>query len=396
MKILIISPFLAGPDAGSGGSVLTFRQITELAKDHTLSFLSYSGVMSQAVEDQCITSLKAVCAQVETVRLVINKYHLIKANILSICLQQPLLASLCWTATMQNAVRDNIARTTPDLVWIQFPQMAQYVTLCGVVPCIMDVQDAYTLSGFRQKATMRGLDRLRALLDWVCWTSYEATYYSKFAVALTLSEQDAYVLCGMSPTSVIQTLGIPLSTGTKPVTQPSELRVGFAGSFGHQPNLEGLRWFVQEIWPLILKKLPAAKFVVAGRNPPADLLAIAQPSIEFAGFVPDILEFYSSNFVTVVPLISGGGVKIKMIEALLAGSAVVSTGIGLEGVGVTPGNDAILANDPVPFANAVVQLLLDSEKRTQIANAGSALAHTKFTAQAWRTRVNALLTKLVA
>lgn len=395
MKILLISPFLSGLDSGNGGGVLTFRQIELLVKYHDVSFLSFSGVMSNDIEERCSQALSKICTQVKTVPITITRPQIIKAVFRSFLLLNPHLVSLCWLPTMQKTVREQLACFKPDLVWIQFPQMAQYVEICGETPCVMDVQDAYTLSGFRQAQRVHGIGKIRALLDWVCWARYEAKHYPRFAAVLTLSEQDATVLHAMSPGSRTLPIGLPLAEDVPASCEPMPMQVGFAGAFGHRPNIEGLTWFLDDIWPLVRARLPTAHFVVAGRNPPAKLIARADRGVTFAGFVPSIFDFYASNTVTVVPMVSGGGVKIKTVEAMLAGSAVVTTQIGAEGTGTTQGQEVLIEDDATRFADAVVRILLDSSLRENIANAARRHSTESFSSDAWLSRVDSILSKVM-
>jgi len=308
-----------------------------------------------------------------------------------VALLAPELASLCHTRHMVQALHQVLASFRPDVVWIQFPQMAQYVAMCDGIPCVMDVQDAYTLSGFRQAQRRPGWGGVRGWLDWVCWARYEARHYASFSSVLTLSDQDAQVLSGMNPAVPAVCVGLPLgSTGASAVAATAG-RAGFAGSFGHRPNLEGLAWFLQSVWPLVRAQRPASTFVVAGRNPPADLVASAGEGVEFAGFVPDIYDFYAANAVTVVPLVSGGGVKIKTVEAMLAGSAVVSTRIGIEGTDSRHGEHAIVHDDAAEFARAVVRVLDDDTLRCRLRAAALTHAQALFSTEGWRTRVMSVL-----
>jgi hypothetical protein len=395
MKILVLSPFLCGPQSGNGGGVLTYRQIAALAETNEVSFISFSGVLPTSVEDQCSEALKAVCSSVHTTPIQISRWQVGKAVLRSLTLKHPHLASICWLPSMRTMLEHQIQEFKPDVVWIQFPQMAQYVAVCGSVPCVMDVQDAYTLSGFRQAERIKGLGQLRSCLDWVCWTRYEAALYPTFAAVLTLSEQDANVLHAMSPLAKPVSIGLPLADSTANVHAPIPMRVGFAGAFGHRPNVEALEWFLSQVWPKVREQAPQATFVVAGRNAPESLLSLGDPSVGVAGFVPDIAEFYASNAVTVAPMVSGGGVKIKSVEAMLAGTALVSTSIGLEGIDAQDGQDAMVANTPKEFANAIVNLLKNSAMRERVAASARARATAQFSATAWSTRVNNILTHVV-
>lgn len=396
MKILVLSPFLCGPQSGNGGGVLAYQQLATLAKTHEVSFLSFSGVLSRDVEEHCLQSLSAVCSSVETTPIHINRLQVAKAALQSMLLMHPHLASICWLPSMRTKLQQHIHTFEPAAVWIQFPQMAQYIAECGSVPCVMDVQDAYTLSGFRQAQRITGLGQFRSFLDWVCWSRYEATLYPKFAAVLTLSEQDASVLHAMNPLVRPTSIGLPLADAQEHMHAPVPMRVGFAGAFGHRPNVEALEWFLAMVWPQVHQQVPEATFVIAGRNAPASVLSLGDTNVRALGFVPDITEFYASNAVTVAPMVSGGGVKIKSVEAMLAGTALVSTSIGLEGIAAQDGQEALMADSPIDFANGIVRLLRQPALCERLAASAKVRAREQFSIAAWVNRVESVLAKVVS
>jgi polysaccharide biosynthesis protein PslH len=394
-KILIISPFLYGDFSSDGGGVLCFAQLKHLAKYNELYFVGFCGIDNAEREAQHVNSLKKFCTAVEVVPFQCSKLDVLKARLRSMALYFPELASLCSSEHMTRSISAMIDSYHPDVCWIQFPQMAQYVRNCISVPAIMDVQDAYTLSGFRHAKQAFGLKSFRSWLDWVCWARYESEHYPQFSSVLTLSEQDALVLRALTPGLVSESMGLPLADGAPFTSVAIPMRIGFAGAFGHRPNIEGLRWFLDQVWPLIKQHIPNATFVVAGRNPPSELLSLSLDEVEFVGYVPDIFEFYSANAVTVIPLVSGGGVKIKTVEAMLAGGAVVSTRIGVEGMGVVAGEQALVEDEAAAFANAVVLLLSDPDLRARIASSAQLHAAARFSASAWCSRIENVLSRVV-
>ena len=391
-RVLLLAPFLYGEGSANGGAALCWAQLKELAGVATVAFLGFrgaDGADADPREARDLASLKTHCAEVNSVPLQIKRSAVLRARLGSFAFGEPELARLCRTPAMEAALRTMLQRFRPDVVWIQFPQMAQYVELCEGIPCVMDVQDAYSLSGFRQAQRSPGP---RNWLNWVAWARYEARHYPRFAAALTLSEQDAQVLHALNPSTRALSMGLPLADDQalqRPHGAAVAGQVGFAGSFGHQPNLEGMAWFLRDIWPRVRERLPQARFVVAGRNPPAALTAQAGDGsgIEFSGFVPDIHAFYASNAVTVVPLVSGGGVKIKTVEAMLAGSAVVSTRIGVEGTGALDGCHAMVADEAQAFADHIVRVLSDDALRARLSEAARQHAGVAFSAASWRERV---------
>ncbi|MDB6118227.1 MAG: hypothetical protein JWO08_2008 [Verrucomicrobiaceae bacterium] len=139
--------------------------------------------------------------------------------------------------------------------------------------------------------------------------------------------------------------------------------IGFLGSMDWLPNIEGIRWFVEESLPIVRKTLPGVKLLVIGRNPPQALrrLAQADPLIEFTGTVDDVRPHVARCRIMIVPLLTGGGTRIKLLEIMASGRAVVSTTVGAEGLGLQHEQHLLLADTAETFAASVQELLQDKE-----------------------------------
>ena len=143
--------------------------------------------------------------------------------------------------------------------------------------------------------------------------------------------------------------------------------VVFVGVLSYGPNLFGLSWFVQKIWPVVLKALPDARLKVAGKG--CELLPVPEPlqhSIDMLGFVDDLTALYRQGALSICPIRSGGGTRIKLIEASAHGLASVSTRLGAEGLLLKDGESILLRDDPDEFAQAVIELINDRAKAEQI------------------------------
>ena len=144
-------------------------------------------------------------------------------------------------------------------------------------------------------------------------------------------------------------------------SKPRQPRIGFLGGLDWIPNQEGLRWFIEQAFPRVRQTVPDAELHIAGRNQPAWMNSWSGPGIVLHGEVEDAGDYMADQSIMIVPLLSGSGMRIKVIEAMAAHMAVVSTPIGAEGIPVRNGTDIALAEDPVAFADAVIHLLLDAE-----------------------------------
>lgn len=127
------------------------------------------------------------------------------------------------------------------------------------------------------------------------------------------------------------------------------------GSMDWIPNQEGIRWFLDEVWPLVNQQKPILKLYLAGRNMPAWLLNGFWPNVAVIGEVPDAHQFMVSKQIMVVPLLSGSGIRIKIIEAMAHGKPVVTTSVGAEGIEYTNGENLLIADTSEEFAQAILR-----------------------------------------
>jgi glycosyltransferase involved in cell wall biosynthesis len=141
-------------------------------------------------------------------------------------------------------------------------------------------------------------------------------------------------------------------------------RLLFCGTMSYAPNVTGLLWFVEKVWPLILAAIPGARLTVIGGGEPAPELVQrlgAEPTVEFLGGVDSTVPYYHRTAVAVVPLLQGSGTRVKIMEAMSLGSPVVSTSLGAEGIRLQASVHIEIADLPEAFAQAVTRLLRDAE-----------------------------------
>jgi glycosyltransferase involved in cell wall biosynthesis len=133
------------------------------------------------------------------------------------------------------------------------------------------------------------------------------------------------------------------------------------GALDWMPNQEGLLWFFENVWGRILQKHPDLKFYLAGRNAPQKFISLPYPNIQFMGEVDDAYQFITSKAVMIVPVFSGSGMRVKIVEGMALGKAIVTTSIGTEGIGTTHGENIFIADNPEDFASNVCALVENRE-----------------------------------
>jgi polysaccharide biosynthesis protein PslH len=174
----------------------------------------------------------------------------------------------------------------------------------------------------------------------------------------------------------------------RPTDPPPDGRtVVFFGILSYVPNIDGVIHFVQDIWPRIAQANSDARCQIIGGRPPPSLLALAGPRVEFTGFVSDLRPHLAAAAVVLVPLRLGGGTRLKIVEAMAMGKAIVSTTLGAEGIEGVRGRDLLIEDEPAAFADAVNRLLAEPSLAARIGHSARQLAVKQY---AWSAAAQAL------
>jgi glycosyltransferase involved in cell wall biosynthesis len=199
----------------------------------------------------------------------------------------------------------------------------------------------------------------------------------RYAAAVTLSTDEARELRQAAPIPVsVIPIGVDttqLRPGPEPTGPP---RLVFTGTLDYVPNVNGIRWFVQDVWPHVLGACPDAELDVVGRDPTPEVQALGRrPGVNVVGPVPSIAPYFDRAHAVVVPILEGTGVRVKIVEAMAAGRAIVTTSLGCEGLPhIESGRHLLVADGDRDFASAAETLLSGAELRRRIAADARALA----------------------
>ncbi|MBX7123997.1 MAG: glycosyltransferase family 4 protein [Opitutaceae bacterium] len=386
MKILFVSPLLYHSACGNGGGILCFEFLKRLAREYTVALVAFyeEGEDTSAARAE-LARLKIPLTAVER-RFPRHAQRIATLGELGALF--PREAAAYRTNGMSAALRQVVEEFSPDVVVLQFPVMAHYVTQLAGTMTVMDVQDVFSVSRFRAYRAARGrLDRMKRLWTWLAWQHYEAHFYPRFDHVLAISPQDEAAVSIICPETSVSTSAVAFEVSpSRQAAEYDDLHdIVMAGNFGHPPNLDGLTFFVDHVVPLILREVPDVSIRIAGRGLPESVATGAPPAVRFEGFVPDIRAFFSGARVAVTPVRFGGGVKIKTVEAMSCGAPVVATPVGAEGIGATDGHDILIEADAADFASSVIKLLRDSRLASEIGENGRRLIAQNFS---WERKIN--------
>ena len=201
-----------------------------------------------------------------------------------------------------------------------------------------------------------------------------------------LPTQRIEVISNGAGTSFLEDLGV----------EPEPCSMVFTGYFRHLPNSQGLLWFLDEVFPLIQAQSPRAKVYVVGKSPTKELLARAGEKIVVTGFVEDVRPYMARGQVFIIPLLAGGGIRGKALEAMAMRRPIVSTTVGVEGIRLRAGESALFGDTPAEFAQAVLRLFGDAELRARLVRTAFATVNEHYVWAAKGRELDRLLRSVVA
>jgi glycosyltransferase involved in cell wall biosynthesis len=253
----------------------------------------------------------------------------------------------------------------------------------------------------RYQAQTFPLSRMRCWVSWRKSALYESLLFRRFDLITMASDLDVATGRHLVPEEDPPILLVPNGVdcgGFRPGLAASQVgRLVFSGALRYAANLEAMTYFLQEVYPRVRQQRPGVHLHITGSTQGADLARLRlDETVTLTGFVDDIRPEIASACVSVVPVLSGGGTRIKILEAMALGTPVVSTSKGAEGLAVTPGENILLADTAQGFAQATLRLLEDPELRARLARNARQLVQERYSWSRIGRRLCRLLEGVVA
>ncbi|HMQ30975.1 MAG TPA: glycosyltransferase family 4 protein, partial [Chloroflexaceae bacterium] len=251
---------------------------------------------------------------------------------------------------------------------------------------ILDLQNIeYELLERRAKVQSNPVKGLALAVEATKFKRQELGIAEQYDLVFTPSEREAAHLGGILKGPRVACLANSIDPDFFPMRaeQPTANEIAFVGTTHVDANRDGLIYFMEQVFPLIERRVPDVRFSIVGGKPPAEIRAYGErPNVEVTGFVDDVRPYMARAKALVVPLRSGGGTRLKILEGLSFGVPTVSTSIGAEGIDLTDGKEILIGDTPERFAERVVQSLTDAALCRRVAAAGRLLVEERYSWQA--------------
>ncbi|HXP86808.1 MAG TPA: glycosyltransferase [Bryobacteraceae bacterium] len=352
LSVLFVSPYPICPPV-HGGAVFMYQTVRELAR---LCDLNLIVLLDHEREREAHKELDAICASTRYIVRLEGRQKALGS-------MEPHAAREFRNRELAWLIHRQLYLRRVDVLQLEYTVLGQYAGGFRNIPSILFEHDIYFQSIARRLPFITGaVERTVARWEYLRALRYELRL---------LPRADRIQVCSRDNAAYLETFlpqlrgridagyraGIDTSLYDFRPTGRDPFTLLFLGSFRHLPNAEALNWFTAEVFPKIRAAEPRARLIVIGSDPPPRHSLKDAEAIELIGFVPDVREPLGRCAVFVCPILSGSGVRVKLLEAFAAGIPVVSTYLGAEGLAETDGDICALADDPEGFARRTVELL---------------------------------------
>lgn len=397
-RILILTNRVPYP-LNDGGNLATNAMVRGYASQGWEVYLLSMNTTRHSVGKDVLGGLYKDIYKFETVDVNndVSAFGILKNLLFS---KQPNHAQRFMHGHFQDAILNAINSFKPDVVQVES------VFMSGYLPAI-------------RKATNAALTLRLHNIEWQVWQRvadaagnplkkwylsnlsarikrYEQQVWQQYDLLIPITDTDAAAV--NNSIGPKQMLTIPFgidAANIKP--QSNESLVGYhIGAMDWLPNQDAINWFVNDVWPVVKKQSPDFQFYFAGRNMPDAFIELTGNGINCMGEVADAASFIADKKILIVPLRSGGGIRVKILEAMAAGKLVISTTIGMQGIDAVSGKHYLLADTPQAFADAIQLALTNSNLVNQIANEASVLVKQLYNNEFLASRLSAKVQHLLS
>lgn len=380
MRVLLLTQVLPYPP-DSGPKVKTYHVLKYLAQKHQVTLVSF---VRDTDKPEYIEHLKTLCERVITVPIKRSPLRDLVFLVKSLVTNQPWMMLRDERPEMRAALQELAATTEFDVVHADQLNMGQYALPFTKSRKVLDLHNALWVLYKRMASTLPLHKPMKYLLmrDWRLLKKYEGEMCCTFDAVTAVSDEDKQSLVEAGARSDIIVLPIAIDIDKQPFINraPSSPHIVHIGTMYWPANIDGIRWFLDQIYPLIKQKVPNVRCTLIGARPPQDIKDREQtdPTLKVTGYVEDPLPYLQDSSMMIVPLRAGGGMRVKILNAFAQGLPMVTTAVGCEGIHVINGYDILIADAPEEFANQSIRLLTDAALNEQLTLHGRQTAEEKY------------------
>ena len=377
LRILVVTPSLPFPPIWGFG-IRVYQMVRHLARRHEVSLLTYAG----PGQEEHVARLGQECRAVHTVPPPARNRRRMQA--VSLLSPRSFLQADLYSDAMQAKINALLREHEFDIIQVESSHLGGF-DFGGRAALILDEHNIeYELL---QRMVQAERAPLRRLFNWAEYRKFrreETQCWNQADGVVLTSERERNVLQDLMPGRAVACVpnGVDIEFFQPSEATPDGDSIVLTGLMRYRPNIDAALYFVQDVLPRIHRVRPEAVFTVVGAGPPDEVRALAGPHVVVTDMVPDVRPYVRQAGALVVPLRMGSGTRLKVLEGMAMGKALISTTIGCEGIDVRNEEHLLIADDPDAFARAVLRALEDRELAAGLGRRGRELTERQYSWEA--------------
>jgi glycosyltransferase involved in cell wall biosynthesis len=379
-KILFVTTRIPYPP-WEGHQIRTYNLLKRVCEDHDVHLVSFVRKDEDAAHAE---HLETICKSVDLIEIPAdkNKFKFFSVLLAGVLTEIPFVVRKYYSPEMEQKLKIVIDHMAPDLVHFDMLPLAQYLPLCSGIPTVLNDHNVESLLVQRRAESATSLPQKVFFSN----QSNKLEKFEEYAVrnateVLACSHDDVSILSDMGDGKTVHMIANGVDTEAFVPSDAVKIdphKIIFVGGMGWFPNKDGMNFFIREALPLIVERNPQTQVTVVGKPAGLNIPEAMRDHVTATGFVDDFRPLVHEAGVYILPLRVGSGTRLKLLEAMAMGKAIVSTTIGAEGVELIHEKSILLADSPEQIADQVIRVMRDSNLRDQLGNAAHALAVAQY------------------
>ncbi|MBM3404689.1 MAG: glycosyltransferase [Bacteroidetes bacterium] len=380
MKIFMLLSRVPFPTE-KGDKLRAFHHLVNLSARHDIHLCALNDV---ALHPEAIHTLDKYCKSVHIIRL--DRFTIGWNVIKALFSGKPLQVGYFYSCSAKRKIRQLIEKIHPDRIFCQLIRTAEYVKPFNI-PKTLDYQDVFSKGVERRMATSPWIYKPFFRLEYKRLLKYEGEIFNFFDQKVIISYPDRDLIPHPDRENIfVIPNGVDFNY-FRPVDQPATYDLVFTGNMGYPPNINSACYLVQEILPIILKKRPETRVLIAGANPHPMVKKLAGPQVTVTGWVKDIRTCYAAARIFIAPMQIGTGLQNKLLEAMAMKLPCVTSTLANQALGAAHGKEIMVCSTPATYAATVIELLENQDNAKQLAQRGHEFVTLRYS---WETETTKL------
>lgn len=404
MNILWISHFVPYPPKG-GHLQRSYYLLKALSQDHQIYLVAFNQKAILSTPTDLLLAkqhLSNFCHRVEILNLPsdTSKVAWLWLVVKSFFTPHPYTVNWTKSKKMSDKIHQILQETKIDAAHFDTIGLAEYLDDVAKIPSVLNHHNIESAMMYRRTQNERNIfKKIYFYNEARKIRRYESQKCPQFKVNITVSDKEGIILRNFVDNVKIEVIENCVDTKfyAPMISINNEKSLIFVGTMNWYPNKDAMLFFIKDIWPLLQREVAGLKMYIVGKSPPKRIVLLSHNDSDLivTGYVEDVRPFLAKATAYICPLRTGGGTKVKILDAMAAGKPIIATSIACEGIPVQHEQHVLFANEPEEFVHQIKRLLEDGQLRNTLIDNSFNLVRTKFSSEIVGNKINNLYSKLI-